>query len=100
MVLDVLKYDLIGDISTCGAKVASAPEMPPPIALLQFRIFLLHLVGRAALHALDHITDRKLGRDRHHHMHVVSRDDSFDNLDAQLIANLPDNIAYSHPSGK
>lgn len=30
-------------------------------------------------------------------MHVVTRNNPFDNLDAQLFANLPDDIAYAHP---
>ena len=71
--------------------------MPTPVALLQFWVVVLHVVGRTTLHTSHHITDSKWGRDRHHQMDVITRDNPFDNLDAQFFVNLPDNIAYSHP---
>jgi len=98
VVLDILKYDVIRDIATCSAKVAKFPEISAPIALLQFWVFLLHSIRRAAVHAPDHITDRKLRRDRYHHMDAVTGKDIFDNLDAQLFANLTYDILYSYPN--
>jgi len=97
VVLDILKYDIIGDIATCSAKVAPSQEMSAPIALLEFWVFLLHFVRITALHASDHITDRKLRWDRYHHMDVITGNDALDNLDAQLFANPTYDISYSHP---
>lgn len=61
MVLDILKYDVVGDITACRAEIASRPDMSAPITRLQVRVFLLHFVGRAALHTQDHVTERELG---------------------------------------
>ena len=43
VMLDVLKYRLIVDRATCGAEIATSPEMPPPIFLSQFGELHLNL---------------------------------------------------------
>lgn len=85
MVLDILKHHAVVDFSASFEKVTSAPDMPSLIAFLQVRVCLLHLVGRAAFHAPDHVTDRKLGWDRHHHMHVIIGDDPFEKVVLQTL---------------
>jgi hypothetical protein len=34
LILDIVFYDLIGDISTCAAEIASSPQMSSPVLFL------------------------------------------------------------------
>jgi len=43
---EILKYRLVGDVATCGAEVAPAPEMAPPVPFAQFGKPHLRSVGR------------------------------------------------------
>ncbi len=44
VLLDILKYDVVGDIAAGRAEIAACPEVPSPVALLQGRELTLNLV--------------------------------------------------------
>ena len=50
--LNILKYDVISDVSTGCAEISPGPKSPSPIALADFRELHLDLVGRTPFGAL------------------------------------------------
>lgn len=65
-----------------------------PVSLFQMRKFALHLVGQAPLHQAHQVAQRQFRRDRHEHMHMVSRQHILNYFHTLLAANLPDNITH------
>ena len=52
MALNILKYDVISDVTTGRAEISSGPKSPPPITLADFRELHLNFVGRTSFGAL------------------------------------------------
>jgi hypothetical protein len=52
VILNILKYDVISDVTTGGAEISSGPKSPPPIALADFWELHLDFVGRTPFGAL------------------------------------------------
>jgi hypothetical protein len=83
VLLKILKYDSVRDVAAYGGEVAPSPEMPPPVALAQFRKLPLYpdvmSVRRKSLSAI-------CGGDFHQHMDMFSRQHAGDDLYAQVFA--------------
>ena len=50
MAINVLKYGFISNGTDCGTKITTSPKPPAPIALLDFRKFLLDFKHRIIKH--------------------------------------------------
>lgn len=92
--LNILKYDVIGDVTAGRAEISSGPEPAPPIALSDFWELHLDLVGRAAFGALHQIADGDMGRHRDEHVDVIARQHALDDLHAHFTADLPDDVPH------
>ena len=95
VILQVLKYDIFCDRTIGGRKIPPAPKSLPPIALLENRKFLLNEERRTPFNLSHEVTDRKFGRDRYEHVHMVSGQNAIDNVDAIFCTNPPDD--FPHP---
>ena len=60
---EVLKYDVFGDGTVCGRKIAPAPKPLSPIALLQCGELSLDQKRRPTFDLPHEVADRELGRD-------------------------------------
>jgi hypothetical protein len=93
LALNVGFNDLIRDIAATAAKVAPRPHMPPPIALPHRRKFPQQYIGTLSLQPLYQSADRHLGWYRQHHVNMVSRDMSLQDIDALPSAFFPHHVA-------
>ena len=59
---EIMKYGLVRDVTTCGAKIAPAPEMASPVPFAQFGKLHLHSVGRTSFDTAHKVTDGNVGR--------------------------------------
>jgi hypothetical protein len=83
--------DLVRDIAAAAAEVAPRPDMAAPKALPHMRKLGQETIGAFAFHPLDQATDRDVRWDRDHHMDMVRRDVSLEDIDAGLLALFTDN---------
>src|ERR1019366_6754403 len=97
MVTQILKYDVVGEVTARGAEVPSPPEMPSPVPLAQFGELHQHPVGRPPLDPPDEVADSDVRRYLHEHVHVLLRQDAGHDLHADLPATLRDDGAYALP---
>ena len=97
MLFDILKYDLFCNGTAGGAKVASGPEMPPPIPFADLWELLLDLVRRATLRTLHKTANGNTRRDRHEQVDVIVGQHALDDRDVHLTTNLANNIADTLP---
>ena len=93
MVLNILKYDLVGNRTASGAKVAPGPEMAAPVTLANFGKFLLDLVRGATLDALHEPAHRDARRDRHEQVDMIVGQDAADDCSSHLAADLANDFA-------
>ena len=95
--LNILKYDVISDVTAGRAEISSGPESPSPIALADFRKFHLDFVGGASFGALHQIADGNMGRHRDKHVDVIARQHTLDDLHTHLTTDLPDDVPHPLP---
>ena len=79
---NILKYDIVRDVAARGGEVAPSPEMPPPVALAQFRKLLCTRCDERA----HEVAERNMRRDFHQHTDMFSRQHAGDDLYAQVFA--------------
>jgi len=58
---------------------------------------LLDFARRATLGSSHEVTDRDVRRDFNEQMDVIARQHTVDDLHAQLVTHLPDDLAHSEP---
>jgi hypothetical protein len=96
VLLEILKYHVVGDVAAGGREVAPRPEVAAPVALAQGGEFLLDAPRGAALDPAHQLADRELWRHRDEHVHVVSREHALDDGHTELGADLVDDLAHPH----
>ena len=91
--MQILKYDVIGEVAACGAEVPSPPEMPSPVPLAQFGELHLYPVGRPPLDPPDEAADRDVRGDLDEHAHMLLRQNAGHDRLAEFAAHPPDDFA-------
>jgi len=91
---EILKYRVVGDVATCGAKVAPAPEMASPVPFAQFGKLHLRSVGRTSFDTAHKVADGNVGRYSDEHVDMLFGQNARYDLNAKLVADLPDDRSY------
>src|SRR5580700_1144845 len=94
MMFEILKYGLVRDVTTCGAKIAPAPEMASPVPFAQFGKLHLHSVGRTSFDTAHKVTDGNVGRYSDEHVDMLFGQNARYDLNAKLLADLLDDRSY------
>ena len=98
LLLNVLRDDLVRDVTRTDAEVSSRPHVPPPEFLSQVRE-LMHQLERAfPLQHLKQSADRDLRRNAHEQMHMVTRDVPFHDPDFMVATDFADQFSDSQPN--
>ena len=95
MVLQVDLDHLFGQFPGRHAKIAPGPEMPPPVPLLHMRKFLKHLARCPPFNPTHDLAGRQRRGRRHQQVDMVFADDPPQNMDLQLLTDLPDQLPYA-----
>jgi hypothetical protein len=94
MMFEILKYGLVGDVTTCGAKIAPAPEMASPVPFAQFGKLHLHSVGRTSFDTPHKVTDGNVRWYSDEHVDMLFGQNARYDLNAKLLADLLDDRSY------
>jgi len=99
MIIDIFVNHLIGHITTGHAEISACPKVPSPIALPQFRKFLLDFPRTPAFHRFYQIAFPDMRGDRDKDMHMIRGHHPIDNMDAKLFCHLGDNLPHTALQG-
>ena len=97
LVLDVFLPYLVGNVTARGNPVASAPQVLPPIPLLQRTKFAQQPVRALSFQKLYGSGHRHIRRYRHEHMHVVPIDRPGVDRHFQTPCDLPQELSGPQP---
>ena len=92
MVVEILKYHVVGDGAAGGREIASGPEMASPVTLPDRGKLLLDASRRTPLDPAHDIAQRMPRRHTDEHMHVIPGQYALDDLDAEFRAGLANNL--------
>ena len=91
---EILKYRVVRDVATCGAKVAPTPEMASPVPFAQVGKLHLDSVGRTSFDTAHKVTDGNMGRYGDEHVDMLFGQNARYDLNAKLVADLLDDRSY------
>src|SRR5450759_5366904 len=97
MILEILKYRLVCDVSAGRAEVAPRPEMAAPVTFAKFWELHLNAMRRAPFDTANEVADRDMRWYVDEHVDVLFGQNAGDDLDSQFLADLPDNRSYPLP---
>src|ERR1035437_1706204 len=97
MILEILKYRLVCDVSAGRAEVAPRPEMAAPVTFAKFWELHLNAMRRAPFDTANEGAARDMRWDLDEHVDVPFGQNAGDDLDSQFLADLPDNRSYPLP---
>lgn len=93
MTFDIVLDHLIRNVAGGTGEVTTRPHSLAPVVLLQNFKLPLHLVAGVPLDPLNELADCDLGRDRYEYVDVVGSNDSADDLDVHLRADLTGQVS-------
>ena len=97
MIGEVLKYQVFGDAAAGCREIAPRPEMAAPIALLDLWKLLLDASRRTSFDPAHDVAQRVLRWHRDEHVDVVFRQNTLDDLNAELSADLANDLTHPAP---
>src|SRR5450756_1643760 len=97
MILEILKYRLVCDVSAGRAEVAPRPEVAAPVTVAKFWELHLNAMRRAPFDTANEVADRDMRWYLDEHVDVLFGQNAGDDLDSQFLADQPDNRSYPLP---
>ena len=93
VLFEVLKYDVFCDGTIRRRKEPTSPKVTFPIAFPGKRTFLSYFERRTPIHFAHKIADRQFRWYRNKHMHMITREYTFDDFNTVFCSDLTANIS-------
>ena len=90
----IFLHHLVGHLTHGGTKVASCPEMSPPVTLFQHGKSLEQLTRGASLDPAHDFARGHVRRGRDENVHVILAHHPLQDLDLEEPAGLPHHLSY------
>src|SRR6185295_4831471 len=96
MMLQILLYRFIRNVSGAPGSVADCPKMSTPIFLSQRGVFLLQPTRCSSLHSLNQIRQRLRGTVLDVHVHMIFADYALKNSHVFRVTYLHQQVSAAH----